>query len=394
MIETDKILLAELAALLLKDGRLPFEQESELKQLLEKYPSAKDSLRHHLSNSDIPVPFDLRSTNLDEEWQNIEKRYNQKVVGLKSKEIDIRNRNSYITIGIAAAVLLIVSFFGLWQIQSKSVDYLIPDKVYGHKNDVLPGGVGAILKIEGRDEIDLMDNQVNRDLSQGIKLKDGKLVYAHNLKQNLNARHTLIVPIRSTIALTLSDGTKVWVNSESELTYKANFDEKERRIKLKGDAYFEVAKDAQRPFIVETNNANIQAIGTAFTVNSYQTTTKVSLTEGRLKVSNHENEIFMHAGSEAEIVDNKIVTLPVVNKAEATAFKNGYFYFKNKNMQQILDELSRWYGVQIECRVVLNNERYQGGIKRVVTLAEVCSVLKDLTGYKLTIDEDKLIVSK
>ncbi len=163
---------------------------------------------------------------------------------------------------------------------------------------------------------------------------------------------------------------------------------------LKGEAYFEVAKDARRPFIVETNHINIQAIGTAFNVNSYHANTRVSLTEGKLKVSNDENEIYMNAGSETEIVDKKLKTFPLASKAEATAFKDGYFYFKNKDMQQIVDELSRWYGIQVDCKIPLNNERYEGSMKRDVTLEELCNVLKDLTGYKLTIDNDKLIVNR
>ncbi|HAT91145.1 MAG TPA: hypothetical protein DCS36_01780, partial [Sphingobacterium sp.] len=107
-----------------------------------------------------------------------------------------------------------------------------------------------------------------------------------------------------------------------------------------------------------------------------------------------ENEIYMNAGSETEIVDKKLKTFPLASKAEATAFKDGYFYFKNKDMQQILDELSRWYGIQVDCKIPLNNERYEGSMKRDVTLAELCNVLKDLTGYKLTIDNDKLIVNR
>jgi len=393
MIKTDKILLAELIALLLKDGELPSDKEDQLKNLLQKYPSARDSLSRRLSHTDIYAPFDLRKTDVNQEWLITQQKFTAKktVVQPKKKYLSL-NKIPYKVIGIAAAVILALTL--LWQKQQreKSVSYLIPDKIYGHKNDVLPGGAGAILKIEGRKEIRLTEKKAIQYFAQGIELKDGQLVYASNSTENL--RNTLIVPKRSTMVLTLSDGTKVWVNAASELSYKANFDKKERRVILKGEAYFEVAKDVHRPFIVETNHINIQAIGTAFNVNSYRANTRVSLTEGKLKVSNEEHEIYMNAGSETQIIEKKLKTFPLASKAEATAFKDGYFYFKNKDMQQILDEISRWYGIQVDCKIPLNNERYEGSMKRDVTLAELCNVLKDLTGYKLTIDKDKLIVNR
>lgn len=393
MIKTDKILLAELIALLLKDGVLPSDKEDQLKNLLQKYPSAKDSLSRRLSHTDIYAPFDLRKIDVNKEWLITQQKFTTKKAVLQPKKKYLSlNKIPYKIIGIAAAVILALTL--LWQKQKdeKSVSYLIPDKIYGHKNDVLPGRAGAILKIEGRKEIRLTEKKAIQYFAQGIELKDGQLVYSLNLTENL--RNTLIVPKRSTMVLTLSDGTKVWVNAASELSYKANFDKKERRVILKGEAYFEVAKDVHRPFIVETNHINIQAIGTAFNVNSYRANTRVSLTEGKLKVSNEEHEIYMNAGSETEIIEKKLKTFPLASKAEATAFKDGYFYFKNKDMQQILDEISRWYGIQVDCKIPLNNERYEGSMKRDVTLAELCNVLKDLTGYKLTIDKDKLIVNR
>ncbi|WP_343557110.1 FecR family protein [Sphingobacterium sp.] len=393
MIETDKIILAELIALLLKDGELPSYKEAQLKNLLQRYPEAKDSLSRRLSQTDIYPPFDLRNIDLSREWLVTQTKFTAKGTLLHPrKKYLFLNKAWSLAIAVAATVLLALTL--LWQRQhrEKSVSYLIPDKVYGHKNDVLPGRTGAILKIEGKEEIQLTEKKAVQYLAQGIELKEGRLIYPSNLTENL--KNTLIVPKRSTMVLTFSDGTKVWVNAASEISYKTNFDKKERRVRLKGEAYFEVAKDAHRPFIVETNHINIQAIGTAFNVSSYHATTKVSLTEGKLKVSNEENEIYMDAGSETEIINKKLKTFPLTSKAEATAFKDGYFYFKNKNMQQILDELSRWYGIQVDCKIPLNNERYEGSIKRDVTLGELCNLLKDLTGYKLTIDNDKLIVNR
>lgn len=394
MIETDQIVLAELASLLLKDGHLSTLQEEELKRLLEKYPTAKDSLRHRLANTDIHLPFDLRATDTELEWQLLIAKYNERQISPKHLRNTMWNRKWKTVTGIAASIIILFIFSWLWKSYLKPVDYLIPDKVYGQKNDVLPGRNGAILKIKGRDEINLMSTQMDTSLSQGIELKGGKLLYALFQDGDSNPEHTLIVPKRSTLALTLSDGTRVWVNSESELSYHVNFAKNERRVKLKGEAFFEVAKDTERPFIVDANDLSVQAIGTAFDINSYTPNAKVLLTEGRLKINGQEKEIFINAGNAAKITNNQLLSYPLEDIEEATSWKDGYFYFKNKNMQQILDELSRWYGVDIDCKVTLNKLRYEGSIKRDATLAEVCSLLKDLTGYQLTIDKEKLIVNK
>ncbi|WP_104381145.1 FecR family protein [Sphingobacterium sp. HMA12] len=391
MIETDKIVLAQLASSLLKDGQLPAAQENELIRLLEKYPDAKDSLRNRLAHTDIHVPFDLRTTDLDQEWEILKAKYNERETARNYRRF---NGNWKTATGIAATLLLLFTFVWIWKSYLKPVNYLIPDKVYGQKNDVLPGENGAILKIKGADEINLVNKQVDGNLPQGIELKNGKLLYSRLKTEESNPIHTLIVPKRSTIALTLSDGTRVWVNSESELTYNANFEKNQRKVRLKGEAYFEVAKDTKRPFVVEANDLSIQAIGTAFDINSYKPNAKVLLTEGRLKVNGQKKEIFIDAGNGVKMINSQLVAFPIPDMEEATAWRDGYFYFENKSMQQILDELSRWYGIKIDSNVSLDKRRYKGGIKRDVTLAEVCNLLKDLTGYQLTIDKEKLIVNK
>ncbi|MCW8311220.1 FecR domain-containing protein [Sphingobacterium sp. InxBP1] len=394
MIETDKIVLAELASLLLKEGKLSVENEAELRRLLEKYPVAKDTLRHRLAHTDVYVPFDLRRTDLDQEWRALETKYKERQNVIQRPRYPLWAINRSKLAGIAAAFVLVFICLWLWKAYFPTSNYLVPDKVYGQKNDILPGENGAILRISGHGNINLLNNRVDQQLIQGIELKDGKLVYTDLGNKESNPIHSLIVPKRSTIALTLSDGTRVWVNSESELTYKAGFDKNERKVKLKGEAYFEVAKDADRPFIVEANDLRIQAIGTAFDINSYTSNASVSLTEGRVKVHGYQKEIVIDAGNVAKMLNDQLVSYPLKDAEEATAWKDGYFYFKNKNMQQILDELSRWYGVKIETKIMLDKQRYEGGIKKDVTLAEVCNLLKDLTGYQFCIDRDKLTVSR
>ncbi|HAK30733.1 MAG TPA: hypothetical protein DCO90_16180, partial [Sphingobacterium sp.] len=176
MIETDKILLAELIALLLKDGELPSDKENQLKNLLQKYPSARDSLSRRLSQTDIYVPFDLRSTDVKQEWLITQRKFTAKETMLQSrKKYLFLNKPWYKAMGIAAALLLVLTL--LWQRQQPEnpINYLIPDKIYGHKNDVLPGGAGAVLKIEGKEEIRLTEKKAIQYFAQGIELKEGRL---------------------------------------------------------------------------------------------------------------------------------------------------------------------------------------------------------------------------
>ena len=384
MISEDKILLAELAAEIVKGNELTAEQERIFQELLEKYPDSKAVIENTIQDGILEVPYEIGRIDVEKELSKFQANNPE----LYSKKRSGIYKYSW-WLGTAAAILLIAFF--IIQQQGPSKDYIVEDKVYGQKNDILPGKSGAVLEIEGEESVSLNDIKGSLMLKNGLVASSNTLIYK-NINHTLNPFHTLRIPIRATYEVILSDGTKVWVNAESKIKYLANFSKNERRVILEGQAYFDVAKEKNRPFIVESNGVSVQAVGTEFDVSSYSKDLNVKLIEGKVKVSAKEGEINLNAGEEVAITNQMMKVGPILNMEEALAWKNGYFYFDNKNLIQILDEVKRWYGVNINYKKKINQTRYFGSISKHTSLAEVCNVLKDLTNYNFRIENDDLFI--
>ena len=389
MIETDQILLADLVALKAKGSVLSNSQEQELNRLMHQYPESKAIIDALLEKGTILTPFDIRNISLEDEL-NIFKSKND---NRKIKTLIKQNR--WRSIAAVIAAFLLISGLGVWYSISSKPNYIVEDTVYGQKNDVLPGIQFAELYVDAGHAIELRGGTVAQDLGDGLEMYHDFLIYKNSEKTGSdNRKHLLSVPKRSTYKLILSDGTKVWVNPDSRLEYLESFSKTERRVKLKGEAFFDVAKDASRPFIVETDGMDIQAIGTAFNVKSYHDKPVVQLTEGKIKVRGKGHEVEINAGNQVLLADVGLNTARLEHNEEATSWKDGFFYFNNKEISEIMEELSRWYGVEPIYRCEVNNKRYLGGIDKNSTLAQVCSVLSDLTDYSFKIEQDKLIIDK
>lgn len=384
MIPEDKILLAELAAELVKGNELTSSQETLLQELLAKYPDSKSYIEKVIQDGFLEIPYQVHNVDVDKELEKF--RANNSALYKNKKQIVSIKTVTWI---LSSAAILLIGFFLLQRQPSK--DYIVEDKVYGQKNDILPGKSGAVLEIEGSESIFLNDIKDSLILNNGLIANTKTLSY-NSIDKSKNPLHTLTIPIRSTYEVVLSDGTKAWVNADSKLKYLANFSKHERRVILEGQAYFAVAKDSKRPFIVESNGVSVQAVGTEFDVDSYSKELFVKLIEGKVKVSEKSNELHLDAGEQVEYKNQTFTRSKIENIEEATAWKNGYFYFDNKNLNQILDEIVRWYGVTVKYEKKINKTRYFGGISMHSSLAEVCNVLKDLTNYNFKIEEDILII--
>lgn len=388
MIETDQILLADLVALKAKGTVLSNSQERELNRLIHQYPESKPIIDALFEKETILTPFDIRNISLEDEM-NIFKLKND---NRKIKTLTKLNR--WRSIAAVITAFLLISGLGVWYSINTKPNYIVEDTVYGQKNDILPGIQYAELYVDAGHAIEL-DGSPTQNLGDGLEMSNDFLIYKNSEKAGAdNRKHLLSVPKRSTYKLVLSDGTKVWINPDSRLEYLESFSKNERRVKLKGEAFFDVAKDATRPFIVETDGMDIQAVGTAFNVKSYHDKPVVQLTEGKIKVRGKGKEVEINAGNQVLLADAGLNTTPLEHNEEATSWKDGFFYFNNKEISEIMEELSRWYGVEPIYRCNVNNKRYLGGIDKNSTLAQVCSVLSDLTDYSFKIEQEKLIIDK
>ena len=177
--------------------------------------------------------------------------------------------------------------------------------------------------------------------------------------------HVLEVPHGGEFLVELEDGSKIWVNAESNLEYLVPFAGKERRVKLSGEAYFQVAK-ADIPFIVEFNAYEIKVLGTEFNVKAYKDneTTVATLVNGQISLIVHGDSCTLYPGEQAQISNEK-VTVTTVNTANYIAWREGIVAFEEERLENIMNELRRWYDIDVFYEnETLKNIRFTGKIDR------------------------------
>lgn len=372
MIENDKIVFAELASLLVSGRQLDMEQEKVLENLLIRYPSARTYLLSIVEKGTIESSLDLRKIDIEVEWEKF-----QTINVHHSKRKIISKIGTKNLLKIVACLFFAAFLSLLIYTRNSSPKYIVADTVFGQKNDILPAEEVALFEVDGRSVENL--DQITRE------------VVGNNPKNNLKCR--VVTPARAYYNVVLSDGTKVWLSPESEFTYTSLFSTHERRVHLKGEAYFDIAKDKERPFIVDVNGMEIKALGTEFAVNTLKEgKPKVILTEGALSIKNNKDKTTINAGYQASLVNGTLKSELAEDLDGALSIKNGLLSFNNKDLETILDDIRRWYGVEVEIERKLDPKKYAGDIQRNVTLAKLCAVLKDLTGYLYVIDGKKLII--
>ncbi|HEX2630996.1 MAG TPA: FecR domain-containing protein [Chitinophagaceae bacterium] len=314
-------------------------------------------------------------------------------------------------IAVAASIAGLLLMAGYWIFQNKK-STLGDDPPVAVQSDIkAPDKNRAAITLEGG-QIVYLDSvnsgaiamQHNTNL---VKTDDGQLRYdlTANGPSTSQAYNTLSNPRGSKIiSLTLSDGTRVWLNNESELTYPVSFAGNERKVEIKGEAYFEVAKDPRRKFIVSSNGVGTEVLGTHFNVNAYKDegNIKVTLLEGSVRVSRPPEasggsgqSAILKPGEQARIPDraSRISVSRGVNLEDVMSWKNGRFYFDSVNIKTIMRQLSRWYNVDIEYKDEISYS-FVAKINRDVPVSELLNLLQltDLVHFK--IENNKIIVMK
>lgn len=194
----------------------------------------------------------------------------------------------------------------------------------------------------------------------------------------------------------LSDGTKVWMNSESTLKFKSKFTGKQRVVDLEGEAYFEVAKNPKKPFIVRTPNTFLKVLGTKFNVKAYanEDYTYTTLNEGKVKLIMDDKQQFLAPNE--QIVFNKRTNeyeTKVVDASIYSAWTNGRLVFKDERLEDILSSLSRWYGLSVFYKnVSIKEERFSISVNRYDEIQPLLNHLELTRDIHLRINKSALIV--
>ena len=310
-------------------------------------------------------------------------------------------RNRFIW--VAASVLLILVTASLFFLSrhspTPSVAATPPKPVV---NDVMPGTSGAILRLEDGSSI-VLDNVSNGNVAQQgstLVIKSGAAIsYVEKNSSKGNQLHynTVETPRGRQYQLVLEDGTKVWLNAASSIKFPVAFIGNERKVEITGEAYFEVAKNKERPFRVMCNGSMVEVLGTHFNINSYadEESINTTLLEGSVKVVKGNAQRIIKPGEQAQVAnDGSLRTLTSVNTEEVVAWKNNNFLFDNTDVKRLMRQLSRWYNVDVVFKGTTDESlKFNGSISRTATLAIVLKMLESTGDVNFVIEGNKLIVS-
>jgi len=283
-----------------------------------------------------------------------------------------------------AASLFIALFIGGYMV-------LQPSKVKNQyaeikQPDILPGDNRAILTLSDGKQINLTSAPTGIIAAQAKiainKTVEGKIIYnelenAESLKPIYN---TVSTPRGGRFSLKLSDGTGVWLNAGSSITYPVHFSATERMVETSGEVYFEVSHDRARPFRVVCDGQTIEVLGTHFNVNSYRDEPSITTTliEGRVKVYNQDPEkyILLSPGKAARN-DKSTIQVSNADAEAAVAWKDNQFQFSGSDLKTIMREFSRWYDVDVEYRGRIPEvNEFTGRISRNVKASKIFQILK------------------
>lgn len=299
---------------------------------------------------------------------------------------------------VAAAILLIVVSGIYHRLSDRYENNMGQELVQSVEPlDVMPGQNFAVLTSSRGESIILSetdDGQINTGEDVDIvKVNDGELIYTSQGKAEPDEMiyNTLSTPRGGQYQLTLSDGTKVWLNAASSIRFPVEFPDDERRVDITGEVYFDVAHSEEQTFIVHAGSSVIEDLGTAFNVTAYEDerSVKTTLVEGIVKVREH----ILSPGEQAiEDENDHIQILKNVDLDNVVSWKDGFFSFENANLAEIMRVLSRWYNLEVDYENEAGLEkRYSGKIDRNLTLLQVLAGLK-LTAQNFDIQPGNKII--
>lgn len=254
-----------------------------------------------------------------------------------------------------------------------------------HQSTVSPGGNKAVLRLADGSVI-ILDSAQNGTLASSsatnvIKLADGQLSVSASGKAVAVTNNTLTTPRGGQYAITLADGTRVWLNSSSSLSFPSAFSGPERKVELTGEAYFEVAEMARQPFRVRVNGIDVTVLGTHFNIMAYadEEAVQTTLLEGAVQVRNEAGSSLLKPGQQALVKEAGAIRVrDGVDTEQVVAWKNGLFQFEKTRIETIMRQLSRWYGIEVAYNGTVRNH-FTGTIPKQVGIEKVFKML-ELTG--------------
>lgn len=381
--------------------------KKEALRLLEKYLNGTASVEEKALIDKWYNAFDLAESIPEANSSGIKEELYRKIVsGLSSREaseagtiVPIYRRMIF---KVAAAIFFVLlsvgAFFLLNNKESRHLAGIQKNQTL--QNDIAPGGNKAILTLSNGSTI-ILDSIQNGLISQQgnskvIKLDDGKLAYRKESSATATVQYnTISTPRGGQYQLELADGSHVWLNAASSITFPTSFTGKERSVVITGEAYFEVTHNEKMPFYVKVNNTVVQVLGTHFNINAYddEGVSKTTLLQGSVKVSKGKESVLIQPGEQVQVsqLSDEMVIKKNVDLAVVMAWKNGRFAFSDADIQTVMRQLARWYNFNIEFKGEIK-DKFHIEMTRNTNLSNVFKILEGTGGVHFEIGQNKVIV--
>jgi len=385
----------------------------------EDYDLLFDYIRANPEDEELNIAIDtvfknskrFNSLKIDDRemiFQNIirNKHFESKIQHVTEINPSIAPRLWY-QLGIAASILILITT-GLFFYTNRTPDHKLAIKVIEPKAAVItPGDDKAILTLSDGSKIILEDakngilaNQAGVSIQ---KTSDGKLLYSFSNSANSvspqseeNLLYNKIeTPVGGKYQVNLPDGSKVWLNSSSSLRFSALFNGDTREVELSGEAFFDVSKNKSKPFKVITKDQIVEVLGTQFNINSYsdEGSIKTTLIEGSVKIIYKDKVVLLSPGQQFQPKES-VAKVVEADTEEVVAWKDGYFVFKNEDIQSIMRKLSRWYNVEVSYSGSIPDVGFGGNISRSKDISEVLDVLQLTNAVHFKVEGRRITVMR
>jgi ferric-dicitrate binding protein FerR (iron transport regulator) len=395
--------------------KMPPDKDAEAQrmgQLIALYiqgtisPQEHDELDAWVAESDANMRLFEELT--DE--KNIEKglaemqRADWKESSTKLLEVAARNRKKRTSFKtwLIAALFILLAGLGWWWLGKNNNSQEKPALAANNREDKAPGGSKALLTLADGKTIVLDGRQDGKVAIEGnvqVVMADSSLLYTTLSKAGVAEAvvyNTLSTPKGGSYALVLADGTKVWLNAASSIHFPTAFTQKERRVDIEGEAYFEVAplkkEGEKQPFVVAVNGIEVEVLGTHFNVNAYteEENSTVVLLEGAVRVKKGAALRMLEPGEQASVdKNNDAILITKVDAAEAIGWKDGLFVFTDADIGTVSRQLERWYDVTVEVKEPIT-EHFNATLPRTLPLLKVTSLLEKMGLVHFTLEKGKL----
>ncbi|MBE8713970.1 FecR family protein [Sphingobacterium hungaricum] len=334
-------------------------------------------------NADKPIDFSEINQMLD----SMDKKLDSEI------PLPSSQKNYWLHVLVAASVLLFSTFFFI------RVNQEDPQDLVAQNEKLAPTGNNAIIILEDGSTYKLDDlkqfDTIDANSYLITRNQEGQLIYIEKYDSDVLVYNTIQTNYGGIVNFELSDGSQVWINSKSKITYPIKFSENSREVSLEGEAYFEVVSSKELKnhpaFFVKTKQHTLEVLGAHFNVNSYKKQYEVALLEGHVQIKNNHLE-----NNSIQLYQNQIYDGAMIQKdANIERFidwKSGYFDFSHLTLQEISEKLSNWYGVEFEISKSLQSKQVFGQIDRKKSLLDVLKLLEKTMPITYKVEHNKIFI--